>query len=89
MDCAQIKQIIPTYVNHTASQDQINDVEEHLCVCDSCRQHLQKVMDKDTILVPQKKAAASSDKNMGSFEYLVVGVGVVILLFFVYLLMRR
>jgi predicted anti-sigma-YlaC factor YlaD len=90
MDCTQIKQAIPAYVNHTASQDQINAVEEHLCICDSCRQHLQKIMDKDTVVVPKKEpGSASSDKNIGSFEYLVLGAGILILLFFVFLLMRR
>lgn len=49
MDCEEIKSVIPKYFNHTASEDEIKTVEEHLCVCHDCRSTLGELMDKLTI----------------------------------------
>ncbi|MCF7907713.1 MAG: zf-HC2 domain-containing protein [Candidatus Omnitrophica bacterium] len=46
MDCEEIKIIIPKYFNHTANEDEIKNVEEHLCVCHDCRSTLGELMDK-------------------------------------------
>lgn len=89
MGCDEIKQIIPAYVNHTATENQISTVEEHLCVCNDCREYLTKYMDKPNIPIPQKKTAPTpSSKTMGLFDYLVIGIGIVILFVFIYLLMK-
>src|SRR4030042_2922387 len=46
MDCGEIKKIIPRYYNHTANEEEIKKVEEHLCVCHECRQLLGELMDQ-------------------------------------------
>ncbi|MBP7088348.1 MAG: zf-HC2 domain-containing protein [Candidatus Omnitrophica bacterium] len=46
MDCEEIKRIIPRYFQHTASEEEIKKVEEHLCVCHDCRTTLGELMDK-------------------------------------------
>lgn len=46
MECAEIKKIIPQYFQHTASEEEIQAVEEHLCVCHDCRTILGELMDK-------------------------------------------
>lgn len=46
MECEKIKQIIPNYFQHTASEEEIQIVEEHLCVCHECRTTLGELMDK-------------------------------------------
>lgn len=46
MDCKDIKQIIPKYFKHTATDDEIKTVEEHLCICHDCRTALGELMDK-------------------------------------------
>jgi len=45
MDCEDIKKIIPCYFQHTASEEEIKQVEEHLCVCHDCRAVLGELMD--------------------------------------------
>jgi len=46
MECEEIKKIIPQYFQHTASDEEIQAVEEHLCVCHDCRTLLGELMDK-------------------------------------------
>ena len=46
MECAEIRKIIPQYFRHTASEEEITLVEEHLCVCHDCRTVLGELMDK-------------------------------------------
>jgi len=48
MECSKIKEVIPKYFNHTASEEEIKTVEEHLCVCHDCRTALGELMDKTT-----------------------------------------
>ena len=48
MDCNKIKEVIPRYFNHTASEEEIKTVEEHLCICHDCRTALGELMDKIT-----------------------------------------
>lgn len=47
MDCKRIKSIIPKYVNHSATEEEIGAVEEHLCICHECRQYLSDLFDKN------------------------------------------
>lgn len=46
LQCNQIEIIIPKYVNHTATASQIQAVEEHLCICQKCRQYLSSLLDE-------------------------------------------
>jgi len=46
MDCKEIEKILPRYFNHTASEEEIKSVEEHLCICHKCRVALGKLMDQ-------------------------------------------
>lgn len=46
MECEKIKKIIPKYFQHVVSEEEIQLVEEHLCVCHDCRTILGKLMDK-------------------------------------------
>ena len=96
MDCQEIKQIIPSYVKHAATEDQARQVEAHLCVCDGCRQHLANLMDNppvestpvlgQEIVTPKEKVVKK--KEIGTFEYAIVGVAATMLLFFIYLFMQ-
>ena len=47
MKCEEIKKIIPKYFQHTASEQETKEVEEHLCVCSNCRADLSNLMDRD------------------------------------------
>jgi hypothetical protein len=46
MTCEEIKKLLTKYVQHTADEEEIKKVEEHLCVCHDCRSSLGKIMDK-------------------------------------------
>ena len=46
MNCEEIKKIIPKYFQHQASDEEIKSVEEHLCICHTCRTELGELMDK-------------------------------------------
>jgi len=110
MLCDEIKEIIPAYIKHTAAEDKIREVEEHLCVCNDCREFLGQLMDKPNVTAVQQKvpvekapieplpaepvAAAPGLKEIPPgntafpWEYLILGLSVVILIFFVFLLMK-
>lgn len=57
MECESIKKLIPSYISHTASGEEIKNVEEHLCICNACREYLAKVMDND---IPEENKIADS-----------------------------
>ncbi|MCF7916975.1 MAG: zf-HC2 domain-containing protein, partial [Candidatus Omnitrophica bacterium] len=46
MTCEEIKKLLTKYVQHTADEEEIKKVEEHLCVCHDCRTSLGSLMDK-------------------------------------------
>jgi hypothetical protein len=46
MSCEEIKKLLTKYVQHTANEEEIKKVEEHLCVCHDCRTSLGQLMDK-------------------------------------------
>ena len=48
MDCEEVKRIIPSYFQHSANEEEIKKVEEHLCVCHDCRTTLGQLMDNLT-----------------------------------------
>lgn len=46
MDCARVREIIPGYIRHTLLAEESVSIEEHLCVCNDCRNFLAKTMDE-------------------------------------------
>ena len=46
MECEEIKKIIPGYFKHTATEEEVKQVEEHLCICHECRTALGELMDE-------------------------------------------
>ena len=61
MECEEIKKIIPRYFQHTASEEEIKKVEEHLCVCHDCRTTLGELMDK--LSEPDSSEVQKEDKE--------------------------
>ena len=64
MECEEIKGVIPKYFNHTASEEEIKLVEEHLCVCHDCRASLGALMDKLTISEESKPLETAQASEM-------------------------
>ncbi|MDD3297214.1 MAG: zf-HC2 domain-containing protein [Candidatus Omnitrophica bacterium] len=74
MECEEIKRIIPRYFQHTATEEEIRQVEEHLCICHDCRATLGELMDKLTEEPQANKAddaEASKEPSVpsGGMEY--------------------
>jgi predicted anti-sigma-YlaC factor YlaD len=104
MVCEEIKLIIPAYIAHNATDDEISKVEEHLCICNTCREHLSAFMDRPVINLAQNQLADSSlttptqseqkasdsPAKEGShiFEYTILGLGIAVLIFFIFLLLK-
>ncbi|MBU2044502.1 MAG: zf-HC2 domain-containing protein [Candidatus Omnitrophica bacterium] len=72
MDCQEIKGVIPKYFNHTATDEEIKLVEEHLCVCHDCRSTLGELMDK--LAIPEESKPEQTSQN-ADIEY-VPGEGI-------------
>jgi predicted anti-sigma-YlaC factor YlaD len=106
MDCDNIKAIAPGYINHTATETEISAVEEHLCICNDCRQYLGTLMDNppeqhkpavqkeikqetpsvSPVLETKEKRQASS---FGILEYAILGISIIVCIFFIYLLIKK
>ena len=94
MKCDVIKEIIPAYIDHSASQEEMKIVEEHLCVCNECREFLSRCMDVVKPIVepkPQeeKPVAKIPVKSDDMFNYIIVGVAVIVLIFFIILAVKK
>ncbi|MFH1875407.1 MAG: zf-HC2 domain-containing protein [Candidatus Omnitrophota bacterium] len=102
MNCEEVKAIIPAYINHSASEKDIGSVEEHLCICNDCRQFLSQTIDKQPHYPPPKETPvvahespveeetpkATTASKIGVWEYTILGVGVLVLGFFIYLFIK-
>ncbi|MDD4294038.1 MAG: zf-HC2 domain-containing protein [Candidatus Omnitrophica bacterium] len=86
MNCENIKKIIPRYISHNASNDEINMVEEHLCICDKCRTLLADSMDspQPTVFNEPDNKDLKKDEISGLLEYLLLGISLLILLYFLF-----
>ena len=91
VDCSKIKSIIPGYIQHTVSMDDIRSVEEHLCICQSCREYLGSFLEKQDIARADKSVTQRKDFSLkeGMLTYVVVGLGLVAVIFSFLLLFRN
>jgi len=91
MNCEEIKTIIPAYIKHTAAEDEILKVEEHLCVCNECREFLGQTMDRPNLSEEKKETLPEIpiSNNSNLLEYAMVAVGLGILVFFLFLLFKH
>jgi predicted anti-sigma-YlaC factor YlaD len=97
MNCEETKAAIPSYINHTASETQVGSIEEHLCICNDCRQFLSQAIDNKPRVAPVKEKidttqtetpVAAKKLGIGLWEYIVLGIGVAVLVFFIYLFFK-
>ncbi|MDD5195126.1 MAG: zf-HC2 domain-containing protein [Candidatus Omnitrophica bacterium] len=98
MNCEEVKAIIPAYINHSASQDETGLVEEHLCICNDCRQSLSQAIDNSPRAPTKEKQPDTNPVNestivpkkekIGVWEYAVLSIGVLVLVFFIFLFIK-
>jgi predicted anti-sigma-YlaC factor YlaD len=98
MACEEIQTIIPHYITHNIEEEKVRAVEEHLCVCNSCRLFLSQHIDKPAQISEKRNSATTEDKVSGqnlqkktavfsrllSLEYIILGIGAIILFLFIY-----
>ncbi len=83
MNCAKIRNIIPRYVEHSATEEEISMVEEHLCVCHECRQYLSNFLNKDDAGSPESDSYVKNKnvkKKIDVFTILVLGISIAVVL---------
>jgi predicted anti-sigma-YlaC factor YlaD len=89
MECTQIKKNIPKYVNHVASAEEVQQVEEHLCTCDQCRDYLGELLeektDKGKLSIPDENTnTKSSTWDLTTFIIILIALAMVGFLFFLF-----
>jgi len=89
VDCVQIKDIIPHYINHTASKEDIQKVEEHLSKCENCRNYLSTLWEKDDREIKQLVSSQNKRRGCDLFTIFVLGAAGVMVIFLVSLLFRK
>jgi len=86
MECEEFRKLAPSYVNHQLPQEKIQEIEEHLCICESCRNYLGKILD-----LPEKPAEKSEEellkKNDNFFNYIILTIAFLLFIFLLYLLL--
>jgi hypothetical protein len=90
MDCEKIKEIIPRYIQHSATQEEIETIEEHLCICHNCRMSLSKAMDKKTTSQTTSLSSEKGEKKRIDFlEYLTLILGIIFIFIFLFLFIKK
>ncbi|MCM8826296.1 MAG: zf-HC2 domain-containing protein [Candidatus Omnitrophica bacterium] len=88
MDCESVRKIIPAYINHNASDNEIQQVEEHLCICQGCREYLSYFIDKkeeEKLLSSPPSQKYSSKSGWDIFTYVIIYLGIILTLVIVFL----
>ena len=88
MDCEDIKKILHNYVLHIAPEDEMRQVEEHLCVCEACRRRLSSHMEENEGMA-EKVETIVPKKNSGMFEFALVGIGLITFMYCLFLFLQR
>ena len=47
MDCQKIRKNFPGYINHSIPQNLVQIIEEHLCICEDCRNKLSQLLNRE------------------------------------------
>lgn len=88
MECSEIKGIISNYINHTCSEDDATKIEEHLCICSTCRIFLSELMERPAPNLPTKHTPTSINKRLGAFEYTTIAIGLIVLAIFIFFVIK-
>lgn len=96
MDCEKVKNIALDYVNHRLSEDLVTSTEEHLCICEECRNYLGTILNKED--VPPKSGATEVVQKNGEVKprkkshhfisYFILGIAFILVLFLIHLFLK-
>ena len=88
MECEEFKELASSYVNHQLPQEKIQEIEEHLCICESCRSYLGEILDSPkesaTEVLEEEKSSEEKDKI---FIYAILVIAFLLFIFLLYLLL--
>lgn len=89
MNCDEFKNVVSGYMQHSLSDEMTYAVEEHLCVCNTCRKYLSQMMDQNGKNAPTAGDSSSYPKKIfKAVDYIVLFFSVVVLFFLLLLLMK-
>lgn len=90
MDCQRIQEIIPDYIRNLASEQDMQQVEAHLCMCQQCRQFLSQRVEDPAYSTREHVQAMIAQKNkLGKLDFIVIGVGLFLSLSFLIMFLKR
>ena len=88
MDCEEIKAAISGYIKRSLPAETIQAIEEHLCICESCRSYLSVFLEEDKDFSEENVGVVASAPKVKSFDYLFVGIGIIFFILLVSLFIR-
>ncbi len=101
MECPELRKDFPFYVRHQLSEEKVQILEEHLCVCQECRDFLSNLLDHKELLneplpqqpAPQEITAAKPEAPSGSpmssaFSYILIAAAVLMILALGFLMLQ-
>ncbi len=87
MECEEFKTLAVNYISHRLSEDLVQQVEEHLCICENCRDYLAKIMEKREEDIPSSQVSAT-EVNTSNFTYIILVLGILIVAGVVFLFIK-
>ncbi len=86
MECEAVRQVMEDYVHHQLPDHLVSDIEAHLCICEQCRIHLSRALDKkEEMPASLPKAVVEKPSPAGSggslFTYAVIAAALAVMVF--------
>lgn len=88
MECEEFKRLASSYITHQLSQEKVQEIEEHLCICESCRNYLGEILDSPKELETETSKEKESEKGKDKFfVYVILAIAFLLFIFLLYLLL--
>jgi predicted anti-sigma-YlaC factor YlaD len=89
MDCQHLREVAFDYVNHKLSDEIVQSIEEHLCVCEDCRTYLGTILDKENLAQAQDLEVQQLPKKVPIiFIHIILGISLSLIAFLIYLYLK-
>ena len=90
MECEEFKKLASSYVAHQLPQEKIQEIEEHLCICEFCRNYLKNILEESPQAISSntlKEKKSEEKKEDKFFAYTILVVAFLLFIFLLYLLL--
>jgi len=86
MDCEKIRENFSGYINHSIPQNLAQIIEEHLCICEDCRNKLNQLLNEE--IDYQAPSSHYKKDTYNLVTYLILGIGIILVIYLVFLLVK-